>query len=123
MDRGFAIYRDLQSAFHRAVFMHCMVSELHPFADGNGRLARIMMNAELVSANEERIVIPTVYRSNYIAALRSLSAGHSAEPAVRMLAYAWRWTCAVEWAGFRDTAAQLQACHALEEEQTAEQNL
>lgn len=121
LDRGFAIYRDLPSAFHRAVFMHGLVAEVHPFADGNGRLARVMMNAELVSSNEERIVIPTVYRGNYVAALRALSAGHSAEPAVRMLAYAWRFTNALDWAGLGETTEQLRACHAFEEESSAEE--
>ena len=121
LERGFAIYLDLPSAFNRAVFMHGLVTEVHPFADGNGRLARIMMNAELVAANEERIVIPTVYRGNYIAALRALSAGHSAEPAVRMLAYAQCFTDAVDWAGFHETVEQLRTCHAFEEETSAEE--
>lgn len=120
LERGFAIYRDLPSAFDRAVFVHGLVAEVHPFADGNGRLARIMMNAELVTANEERIVIPTVYRGNYLAALRALSAGHSAEPAVRMLEYAQRFTDAVNWVGLRETTEQLQTCHAFEEETSAE---
>ena len=31
-----------------------LVSEAHPFADGNGRTARIMMNAELIAAGQER---------------------------------------------------------------------
>ena len=121
LERGFAIYRDLPSAFHRAVFMHGLVAEVHPFADGNGRLARIMMNAELVSSNEERIVVPTVYRGNYVAALRALSTGHSAEPAVRMLAYAQRFTDAVAWAGLPETTRQLHACNAFEEESSAEE--
>ena len=121
LERGFAIYRDLPSAFHRAVFMHGVVAEVHPFSDGNGRLARIMMNAELISSNEERIVIPTVYRGNYVAALRALSAGHSAEPAVRMLAYAQRFTDAVDWAGLHETTEQLQTCHAFEDETSAEE--
>ena len=30
--------------------MMFMMSEVHPFDDGNGRLARLMMNTELVSA-------------------------------------------------------------------------
>ena len=120
LERGFAIYRDLPSAFQRAVFMHGLVAEVHPFADGNGRLARLMMNAELVSSNEERIVIPTVYRGNYVAALRALSAGHSAAPAVRMLAYAWRFTNAMDWAGLGETAEQLRTCHAFDEETSAE---
>lgn len=42
---------------HRSIFMMALVSEVHPFADGNGRVARIMMNAELVSGGEERIII------------------------------------------------------------------
>ena len=121
LERGFAIYRDLPSAFHRAVFMHGLVAEVHPFADGNGRLARIMMNAELISSNEERIVIPTVYRGNYVAALRALSARNSAEPAVRALAYARRFTDAVDWAGLRETTEQLRVCHAFEEEAPAEE--
>ena len=28
-----------------------MISEVHPFNDGNGRIARVMMNAELVRAD------------------------------------------------------------------------
>ena len=36
------------------------------------------MNAELLSGNEERILIPTVYRGNYIAAQRTLSSGNTA---------------------------------------------
>lgn len=90
--RGFDIYRGLVSPFHRAAFIHFLVSEVHPFRDGNGRLARIMMNAELISGDEERIVIPTVYRENYIAAQRALSVGNSAVPMLRMLDFAWRWT-------------------------------
>ena len=121
LERGFAICRDLPLAFQRAVLMHGLVAEVHPFADGNGRLARIMMNAELVSSNEERIVIPTVYRGNYVAALRALSAGNSAEPAVRTLAYARRFTAAVDWAGLAETAEQLRACNAFEEEASAEE--
>ena len=34
------------------IFMMFMISEIHPFLDGNGRLARVMMNAELVKMND-----------------------------------------------------------------------
>ena len=120
LKRGFEIYRGLTSAFHRAAFMHFLVSEVHPFSDGNGRLARIMMNAELVAANEERIVIPTVYRDNYIAAQRALSSGNSAVPLVRMLDFAWQWTAAVPWGALNDTMEQLSACNAFDSEMEAE---
>lgn len=121
LSRGFEISRGLDSAFHRAAFVHFLVSEVHPFEDGNGRLARIMMNAELVSANEERIVIPTVFRENYIAAQRSLSVGNSALPLVRALDFVWRWTSAVAWGRLDDTEARLRSCNAFENERSAEE--
>jgi len=34
--------------------MMFLVSEVHPFLDGNGRIARVMMNAELILA--ERVL-------------------------------------------------------------------
>lgn len=34
--------------------------------DGNGRLGRIMLNAELAAANEHKILVPTVARDNYL---------------------------------------------------------
>lgn len=71
--KGFEFYRSLTAPLHRAAFMMFLVAEVHPFADGNGRVARVMMNAELVSAGESRIVVPTVYRNNYLNALRALS--------------------------------------------------
>ena len=43
-----------------AAFMLFLVSEVHPFIDGNGRVARIMMNAELVAGGQVKILIPTV---------------------------------------------------------------
>ena len=61
-----------ESNFQRAIFMMFLVAEVHPFSDGNGRLSRIMMNAELVSAGEQRIIVPTIYRANYLAALTRL---------------------------------------------------
>jgi fido (protein-threonine AMPylation protein) len=33
------------------------VSEVHPFLDGNGRLARVVMNAELAAARQMRVLI------------------------------------------------------------------
>ena len=120
LERGFDIYCGLVEPFHRAAFIHFLVSEVHPFADGNGRLARIMMNAEFVSANEERVVVPTVYRDNYVAAQRALSLGHSPEPMLRMLDFAWRWTAAMYWGSLEQTTERLRACNAFDTDTVAE---
>lgn len=114
LERGFEMYKTLDSPFRRAAFIHFLVSEVHPFADGNGRVARMMMNAELVGGDQERIVIPTVYRDNYIAGQRAVTAGHGAHAMLRMLDFAWGWTAAVPWCGFEATMATLRACHAFD---------
>ena len=47
------------------VFMTFPVSGVHPLTGGNGRTARIMMNAELAAEGEERIIVPTVFRGRF----------------------------------------------------------
>ena len=121
LERGFALGRSLETPFQRAVFMHFLIAEVHPFADGNGRIARIMMNAELAGGDEERILIPTVYQGNYVAAQRALTHNGVATPLIRTLDYAQRWTAAVEWRSVEGTARELAACNAFLESESAEQ--
>ena len=120
LEEGLALYRSLESPFERAVYMMFLVSEVHPFADGNGRIARVMMNAELVAGGEERIVIPTVFRGNYLAALRALSRTGRPDPLVRVLDYAQRWTLAVDWDSLGATQRELDACNAFLDSEDAE---
>jgi hypothetical protein len=70
---GMMLFRSLSDPFSRGLFVHFLLSDVHPFNDGNGRLSRIMMTKELVGAGLSRIVIPTVYRGDYLDALRALS--------------------------------------------------
>jgi len=97
LEKGFAFLQGLGEPFQRAVFMMLLVSEVHPFADGNGRAARIMMNAELVAGGQERIIIPTSYRTDYLGALKALSNNSHTTPLIRMLDYAQQYTHAIDW--------------------------
>jgi Fic family protein len=110
--RGFEYYDSLETPFARAVFMMFLVSEVHPFVDGNGRIARIMMNAELVTAGEERIIIPTVYRSNYLTALKAMSQSSQPTPIIRTLDFARKCVAAVPWTDLESTRQVLESCHA-----------
>ena len=94
---GFRIHRRLSEPLHRAIFMMFLVSEVHPFTDGNGRIARIMMNAELAAADQARVIIPIVYRSNYLSALRALNGNAWPEPIIKTLAFAQRYVATVPW--------------------------
>jgi len=110
--RGFDLYPGLETPFARAVYMMFLVSEVHPFADGNGRIARIMMNAEFVAAGEERIVIPRIFRSNYLSALKALSNVNNPTTLVRTLDFAQRWVSAVPWGDLNQTRAVLDSSNA-----------
>ena len=71
--QAFKYYAALNDPMAKAIFMKFMVSEVHPFTDGNGRLSRIMGNAELFKSGQSRIIVPTVYREDYILSLKKLS--------------------------------------------------
>ena len=121
LDHGFKLYRSLANPLHRAIFMMFLVAEVHPFSDGNGRVARIMMNAELVAVGEQRILIPTIYRGNYLAALKALSNRASAEPLIRTLDFAQRLSLAIDWTNFARAEAELESVHAFTDSAEADQ--
>jgi hypothetical protein len=110
--KGFEMYRGLTSPLHRAIFMMFLVSEVHPFADGNGRVARVMMNSELVSARENRIIVPTVYRNNYLMALKALSQNGVTGALVRVIEFAQKYTAAVDFSDLDRARLVLDRTHA-----------
>lgn len=83
--KGFELYHALKNPFSKAAYMMFLISEIHPFLDGNGRIARVMMNAELASAKQSKIIIPTVYREDYMGALRKLTRQYKPDAYIRML--------------------------------------
>jgi fido (protein-threonine AMPylation protein) len=44
--QGFKYYAALTDPMAKAIFMMFIISEVHPFTNGNGRISRIMGNAE-----------------------------------------------------------------------------
>jgi hypothetical protein len=52
------------------------------------------MNAELVSGGQTRILIPIVYRDDYLTGLRVLTRQGGPEPLIRVLDFAHRCTAA-----------------------------
>lgn len=85
LEQGFQRYLDIQPGLARAIFIMFMISEVHPFIDGNGRISRIMMNAELYASGYSTIIIPNVYRDDYLLSLRALTRRDRTEPFVKML--------------------------------------
>ena len=77
--------------------MAFLVAEVHPFDAGNGRLARAVMNAEYVAGDEQRAVIPTITRNDYLRSLRRLSRQDRPDLLVTVLDRARRWTTQMDW--------------------------
>jgi hypothetical protein len=118
--KGFEMYRGLSSPLDRAIFMMFLISEVHPFLDGNGRTARIMMNAELVAAGENRIIVPTIYRNNYLMALRALSQNGITGALVRAMDFAQRYTAAVDFSDLGRARFILDQTHAFTDSNEAD---
>lgn len=110
--KGFDLYRALTTAFAKAAFMMFLVSEVHPFLDGNGRIARIMMNAELVAARQSKIIIPTVFRDDYLLALRRLTRQHNPKPYVTMLQIAHEFSAELYYTENTDFQQHLKQANA-----------
>lgn len=83
--KAFDFYNAISHPFAKAAYIMFLISEVHPFLDGNGRIARIMMNAELTKQGQSKIMIPTVYREDYIGALRKLTRQGEPDAYIRML--------------------------------------
>ena len=58
-----------------SAFAHKKLVDIHPFIDGNGRTARLLMNLIIVNRGYQIISIPPVLRTDYINALEAARRG------------------------------------------------
>lgn len=113
--KGFEYYQALEDPFARALFILFMVSEVHPFNDGNGRISRIMMNAELVHADQSKIIIPTVFRDDYLNALRRLTRKSDPSVLIRAISRVRQFSANIMGEDFDATKAYLDSCFAFKD--------
>jgi Fic/DOC family len=112
LKKAFDWYSLLQHPFAKAAYMMFMISEVHPFLDGNGRIARVMMNAELSSKGLSKIIIPTVYREDYMGALKKLTKQRDADAYIRMMLRAWEFSSHIHDEDLEEMEKYLIACNA-----------
>lgn len=117
--QGFKYYATLKEPMARAIFMMFMISEVHPFIDGNGRIARIMMNAELFRGGQSRIIVPTVFREDYILALRKLTRSKEPDTYIRVMEKLHKFSDNLYGADFDELNNYLVECNAYEEPEKA----
>jgi Fic family protein len=117
--KGFDYYQALTTAFAKAAYMMFLISEVHPFLDGNGRMARVMMNAELVKKGQAKIIIPTVYREDYMLALRKLTRQHEPTAYITMLRRAHEFTAGIVGDDINEMEEKLNLSNAFKEHDMA----
>jgi len=83
--QGFTYYATLTDPMAKAIFMMFMIAEIHPFTDGNGRISRIMGNAELFKSGLSKIIVPTVYREDYIMSLKKFTNRKEPDTFIRVM--------------------------------------
>jgi len=108
-------YKALEHPFSKATYIMFILSEVHPFLDGNGRIARIMMNAELACASQSKIIIPAVYRDDYLGTLRKLTRHGDCDPFIKMLQRAHEFSENIFGDDLDEMQEYLNQCNAFSE--------
>ena len=88
-------------AIEFAALLHARLVTIHPFVDGNGRAARLLMNLALLQEGYPVTIIPPVVRSEYLAAVRESNTGN-VTPFVNLLS-------SMVWESQRDYLRLLQS--------------
>jgi Fic family protein len=75
-----------RDALVRAAAAHSWLLTIHPFLNGNGRVARLLLNLILLKAGYPLAVIHTEDRPRYMAALEAAGLQHDLTPTLLLLA-------------------------------------
>lgn len=111
---GSKILPTVPAGMARALLAMFIVAEVHPFNDGNGRLSRLVMNAELSVAGCCRIIIPTLFREEYLDCLRVLTREGDPLPYISAMQKIQHWTASFDYEDIDRVIAELKLCNAFE---------
>ena len=75
--QAWEIGNTLSEPVDRSIFRAVSTVSIHPFLDGNGRITRLSASNVLARAGKIHAIIPTVFREDYILAMRAFSNGDS----------------------------------------------
>lgn len=114
--KAFDYYNTLDHPFSKAAYLMFVVTEVHPFLDGNGRIARVMMNAELVKAGQSKIIIPTVFREDYIGVLKKLTRYGQPDTYINMLQLAQEFSSNLYFENFEEMQVYQKKCNAFSDD-------
>lgn len=100
----------------RAIFYAFLVSDIHPFIDGNGRVSRLVMNSELSRMGRCRVIIPTLFHEQYVNAQRALTRNNDPVPLARSMYRVAEWTTLFEYHDLKQVVLDMTKANAFEED-------
>ncbi|QIB65342.1 Fic family protein [Kineobactrum salinum] len=106
--QGFGIYEKLPKGMQRAIFMQFLITECHPFDDGNGRLSRIFLNAELHTDQQYKLIVPTVHRDSYLNSLRQATREGKFRTLTKVFFQLQKYAASLNWNDYGDVREQLE---------------
>lgn len=106
LKEAFGLTQTFSHPMQIALFAMFLVAEVHPFQDGNGRTSRLLMNSYLSNKAQCRIIVPTVYREDFILSLKALTNQANANAFIRAMRLCQEWTCQLPF----ESVASLDAC-------------
>lgn len=115
LQEGSAIALSVPEGLARAVFYAFLVAEVHPFTDGNGRLSRLLMNAELSRTGACRVIIPTLFHPQYIDCLKVLTKESHPLPFIKAIARMASWCAKFQYAKLPELIKAMTTTNAFEE--------
>ncbi|MFM0554503.1 Fic family protein [Paraburkholderia sediminicola] len=122
-EEGSRLAMTVPEGMPRAVFYLFLVAEIHPFEDGNGRVSRLVMNAELSRTGLHRIIVPTLFHPQFVDCLRKLTRDNEPADYVRSLAKMARWCAQFDYRDLDGVIENLKKTNAMEESPTQYQLL
>jgi hypothetical protein len=110
-----AIALSVPEGLARAIYYGFLISDIHPFEDGNGRISRLMMNAELSRVGLCRVIIPTLFHLQYVDCAKQLTRHNDPAGYVKSIALMAQWTAQFNYADLPKLILDLTKTNALEE--------
>ena len=112
LEQAYSRSLSLAPGMSRAVYWLFAIAEIHPFSDGNGRLARIFANTELSAVGLTRIIIPTVFRYEYLNALRLASNHGIVDALAKVCVFTQRWAEGIDFSTVGTARTDLEETNA-----------
>jgi hypothetical protein len=115
LQAGSSLALSVPEGLARAIFYAFFAADVHPFNDGNGRISRLLMNAELSRLGLCRIIIPTLFHPRYVDCQKALTQGSEPAGIIKAITVAAEWCSQFDYSDLATLIATVRATNAFEE--------